>query len=92
MLEDGNKNALGIQSIEDVAESLAFLADAICSRHAHAVDEHLIRINGLATHLVDFARLEFIAVNVDVKQRKAIDRVFCFFNGCVGLFGNDCST
>ena len=71
----GDQHALGIQPVQQVVETLALFADAILERHLQAIDEHLVGVDRLATHLLDLADLDLRAVEVRVEQRQAVGRL-----------------
>ena len=54
----GDQDALGIQAVQEYAEALAFLADAVFDRHLQAVDEEHVGVHRIAAHLVDLAHLD----------------------------------
>ena len=63
-----NENALGVHAVQDVLEALAFFSNAVCSRHRHAIEEHLVRVDRLAAHLLDLSHLDPTAIEVGVKE------------------------
>jgi hypothetical protein len=49
-------------------EAPALLADAVCLRHWQPVEEHLVRVHGLAAHLLDLAHFDVAAIEVGVES------------------------
>src|SRR4029078_12855304 len=66
----GDQHTLGIHAVQDVAEAVAFLADAVLDRNLEAVDEDLVRIDGGAAHLLYLARLDAVAVEIRIEERE----------------------
>ena len=69
-----DQDALRIEAVENIFETAAFLADAVLHRDFQAVDEHLIGIDRLPSHLLDLAHLDEAAVERGEEQRQAIGR------------------
>ena len=73
ILADGDglgrhQQPFGIQAVQDVAEALAFLADAVALGDEQAVDEDGVAVHRLAAHLRDAPHLDLAAVEVGVKM------------------------
>src|SRR5688572_15894026 len=66
----GDQDALRIHAVQDVLETLAFLADAIGLGHRQRVEEHLVRVDRVAAHLLDLAHLDVLAVEVRIEERQ----------------------
>ena len=66
-----NQDALGVQAVEDVLESLALLADAIFDRNAQIIDENLIRVYALPSHFLDLSHLDTLSIEIGIKERQA---------------------
>ena len=73
-----DQDAFGIEAVQEIAETLALLADQVRFGHRQPVDEHGVGIDALAAHLVDFADLHVVAVQVGIEQRQTVDRFFGF--------------
>ena len=71
----GDQDALGIEAVQEIAEALAFLADAVFQRNLEPVDEHLVGVDRLAAHLLDLGDFDFRAVEVGVEQRQPVGGV-----------------
>ena len=65
-----DKDALGVHPVQDVLEALAFLADAVFLRHRQRIEEHLIRVDRVAAHLLDLAHLDVAPVHVGIEKRQ----------------------
>src|ERR1700730_2551816 len=63
-----NENALGIETVEDILEAAPFLADPIGIRDHEPVDEKLVAVDSLATHLFYFAHFYKPAIQLGIKQ------------------------
>src|SRR6185436_5243842 len=53
-----DQDALGIHAVQDRAEAVTLGADAVLLGHLEAVDEDHVRVDGVATHLVDRTHLD----------------------------------
>ena len=69
---ESDQRALRVQAVQQIAKTLAFLADAILERHRQAVDEDLVRVDRLAPHLVDHPHVAVRTVQVGVEQRQPV--------------------
>ena len=78
-----DQDALGVHAVQDVFEAPALLADAVGDRHRQLVDEQLVRVDGLAAHLLDLAHLDAAAVEIGVEQAQAFGRRFTSSSGVV---------
>ena len=76
-----HQHALGIQTVEDVAETLAFLADPVVLGDEQAIDEDGVGIDRVAAHFADAAHLDLFAVEVGVEQGHALRRALAVFLG-----------
>src|SRR4029077_13843544 len=65
---DADQDALRIETVEDIFKTVAFLADAVLDRHVEAVDENLIGVDRLPSHLLDLAHLDEAAVERGEEQ------------------------
>ena len=92
----GDQDALGVHAGENVAKSLAFLADQVLGGHLHVREEHFGR--GVVHHGADRADLEAVALglaHVDDEHRQAIGALLGLFlrrgareqHHQVGMFG-----
>src|SRR5207247_5970204 len=54
----GDEDALGVHAVQDVLEALAFLADAVRRGHRQAVEEPLVRVDGMPADLLDLAHFD----------------------------------
>jgi hypothetical protein len=52
----GDEDALRVQAVEQGFEALAFIADTVFERDLQPIDEQLVRVHGLARHLLDLVR------------------------------------
>ncbi|NJM57707.1 MAG: type IA DNA topoisomerase [Synechococcales cyanobacterium RU_4_20] len=66
---DGKKHAFGVQTLQQVFEALAFLADESFLRDLHVVEVQHVALDSLAAHFRD--RLRLNALHVHVEQRQA---------------------
>ena len=69
-----DQDALGVEAVQDVAEALAFFADAVLIGDEQAVDEDRVRVDRLAAHLRDAVHVDLAAVEVGVEDRDAVGR------------------
>ena len=67
-----DKNALGVEAVQQIAEALALLADPVFSGNPEAVDEQFVRVDRVAAHLDDLARRHRAAVEVGIEQTQAV--------------------
>ncbi len=67
----GDQDALRVHAVQDVLEALALLADAVLFRHRVGVEEHLVRVDGVAPHLLDLPHFDLPAVEVGIEEREA---------------------
>ena len=65
------------------AETLAFLADAVFLRHLHVLEEHHVRVDRVAAHFVDQPHLGMRAVEVGVEQGQPMGWRFTLSSGVV---------
>ena len=64
----GDQNALRIHAVKNVLEAAALLADPIVDRNLQSVDEHLVRVDRLASHFLDLAHLDEAAIERGIEQ------------------------
>ena len=57
--------------MQQVFEAATFLADAIRDRRRQRIDEKLIGVHGVATHLGNFAHLNITSIEIGVEQTQA---------------------
>src|SRR5215475_14962797 len=72
----GNQDPLRIHAVQNELEASALLADAVLDRHRQAVDEKLVGVDRLASHLLNFAYVDVAPVEVGVEQAQAFG-AFC---------------
>ena len=96
MHSDGDEDALGVHAVEDIAEALALLADAVLDRHRHVVEEELGR--RMIDHGADGPDGEAVSdrlAHVDQQHGHAVGRLLRFLarrraaqqKHQVGMFG-----
>ena len=61
-----DQDAFRIQTVQDVAEALAFLTDQVLVWNEQAIDEHCVRINRFATHLRDALDVDLAAIDIGI--------------------------
>src|ERR1700733_3061476 len=71
---DTDQNTLGIEAVEDVAESLALFADPVRFRNEQPVDEDGVGIDRFAAHLRYAADLDLGTIQVGVKNSDTVGR------------------
>ena len=69
-----DQDPLRVEAVQKVAKALAFLANTILNRNHQAVNEKLVRIHGLAPHLVDFTYLDALPIKISIEQCQPVDR------------------
>ena len=69
-----DQDPLGVEAVEDVAETLALLTDATVDRHAQPVVADLARHHGVAAHLGDRGDVDRRVLQVDQQQGHALGR------------------
>ncbi|MNP12765.1 hypothetical protein D3C76_1050160 [compost metagenome] len=67
--------------MKNVLETTSLLADAILDGNLQSIDEQLVGIYGLAPKLFDLAHFDLAAVQIRVKQTKALAGRFDLFDG-----------
>src|SRR2546430_9532244 len=66
-----DKDALGVQAMQDVVETLAFLPDAVFQRNAQSIDKHLVGVHTFAAELLDLTNLDFGPIKVGIEEAQA---------------------
>ena len=93
-----HKNPLGVETVQQVSEALAFLADPISDGHGHVVEENLVGVHCMPAHLLDLGNLDVVPIEVGVEETDAIEWPCTFFDRSgagkeeylVGFLGRTC--
>jgi hypothetical protein len=72
--EPGSRHSV-THAVQDVLEALAFPADAVGTRDDQFIDEHLVRVDALAAHFLDFAQAQ--AMNVCLRVALQVSESPC---------------
>ena len=73
------QDALGIQAVQQVLETPAFLTDPVLFGYGQAVDEHFAGIDRGAAHFGDGVHIAIIAVQAGIEQRHSIGGALALF-------------
>src|SRR3546814_6732795 len=63
-----NQDALWVQAMQYVFETLAFFPYAVLNRNAQAIDEQHIGVDRFAAHFFDFTHFYFCSIQIGVER------------------------
>src|SRR5690606_6469914 len=74
-----NKDAFGVEAVQQHAETFAFFPDAIGLVYNKILDEDGVGIHGIAAKLVDFTDLDTIPVEIRIEQGHSVSAFLALF-------------
>ncbi len=69
-----DQDALRIHAVQDVFKTPPLLAEAILNGNLEILEEQLVRVDRLATHLLDLVHRDPLAIEVRVEQAQSVGR------------------